>query len=157
MITQKDALKNILETIDSHWVRYNAVINWLEDINWHRECSLLSERVPKMCVDELKTMEKFNYVLNQSNYDQDFVNEFIKENPLVVRSIDLAKINAGYYSYGGYIFTRSQIADFNKSETFFRVFNNIFGWGLQLDGWTSNGQGEEFVNELVQLLDEINQ
>lgn len=111
MLTQKQALKNLLELIESNPCRYLLISNWLEDINWHTENKMFWSEVPQ------------------------YAREY------------LAGINEKHPLY----------RDWKSAENDYRVFNKIFGWGVDRDGWNSTGIGKEFVDELLDLVKEVEQ
>jgi len=148
-ITQKQALKNVLETIGNEVIRYQAVFNWLEDINWHTEARMIGEKLSKEQIAELDVMEELDYILNSNNYDQDYIRQFKEDHPEAVKAVNNA--GNGLIQYKGYIFNRSELLDFKTAQEFYKTFNQIFGWGMQTDGWSCT-QGDLLVAELVEVL-----
>lgn len=43
-MTQKQGLKNVLDSISNTYLKYRFIYEWLEDINWHPEARLIAER-----------------------------------------------------------------------------------------------------------------
>ena len=151
MITQKEALKNILETMPNEMIRYQAVFNWLEDINWHTEARILAEKLNEYQIKELEAMEELDYILNSNNYCDQFIAEFKEQHPEAVKAVE--KATNGIYFYRGYDFSRSQMFDFKTAQTFYKTFNQIFGWGMNSEDWGCT-HGDLLVAELVRLIEE---
>lgn len=152
-MTQKQALANICESIDWKPARYNLVFEWLEDINWHSEAGMLSEKISNIEMEELHLLDAFDYALRPSNYSHSYV-ESIKDK-LTGFNDAVAEYHRG--DYGGLIklndkvFSKSQIYDYQKKD-FYRALSYIWGWGLTTSDWKAT-QGEDFVNELVAVIE----
>ena len=76
-MTQKQGLQNLMQSIDNREARYILVMNWLEDINWHTECSILNEHYKALEPDF--TREQAVHTANRSEniaqYDFKVANE----------------------------------------------------------------------------------
>jgi hypothetical protein len=57
-MTQKEALTNILTSIDHPALRRIFVCRWLEDINWHGECARLWDALPDVQRQQIDRMEE---------------------------------------------------------------------------------------------------
>lgn len=153
MITQKEALKNIIESIDDEVIRTHAIYEWLEDINWHTEARLLSETLTKYQSAMLDNLQTVDYILNPRNYCDEFINQFETENPTI--RTDIRKQSNGLVFYKDYVFDRSKLSDFRTAKSFYRTFNLIFGWGINGDDWQCT-HGDLLVAELLTMLKKIN-
>lgn len=56
-MTQKQALTNILQSLNGTTLRRLFVCEWLEDINWHYECSKIQENFCKAELHNLGVMK----------------------------------------------------------------------------------------------------
>ena len=71
-MTQKQAIKVILQAFDIKCAKYVFLTEWLTDINWHAESALLTEYIPE---EEIKKEEE-TYA---SNRTENFYNYEIKK------------------------------------------------------------------------------
>lgn len=108
MYTQKESIKKAVQSFDYRSARYKFICEWLEDINWHHECALVSQKFTEEDEEKEFNIVKATRSENQYNYEMK---------------------RAGDLVCG---------------------FNQVFGWGLD-NSWTSGGQGQAFVDELLEL------
>ena len=123
-MTQKEALKTLLNSLDSLEYKYLFLLEWLEDINWHGENKMLWEKI------DPRNQELINALLEYKP----------KKNQFIDRNITLAcKL------YGREILNHNLgLVDFHRAISY------IFGWGL--DKSFTNTQGAELVEELEAMI-----
>jgi hypothetical protein len=154
-MTQKEALKNIIETFEDKKLAYAFVFKWLEDINWHSENTLLSEKLDKYEMQYLDNLEVVYMATHEGEYSHDFVKKLIADD------LELQKVKAkfeddnseGYFNYRGNSFSRVKLYDYAKTN-YYKAFNYIFGWGMDASDWGSTS-GQAFVDEIVEIIEPI--
>ena len=158
-MTQKEAIKNIIESMDNRLCSIIFVSNWLEDINWHSENTMLVEKLSKEQTDKWEVMRNLNYIIHSSNYSDVFVDEFkqTEEAKLYIEAVRYTKENKanGYWvrlnRWNNFI-SKDEMFSYNKAETFYNCFNYIWGWGITTPDWVSGGSGQKFVDELWEMI-----
>lgn len=160
-MTQKEAIKNILETIETPAFRKEFIYQWLKDINWHREAALFAEQTPEEQRALINEYQKLDYILNASGYSADFVYNWMDEHDVTYNDARVAHLSMSNYNGRltlnidglDHYFSVSQARDFSVIREY-KTINHIWGWGLD-KSWQSNGQGQAFVNELWAMLAEF--
>lgn len=151
-MTQKEALANMLDTL-SYDFRILLITNWLEDINWHAENRMFQERVQYKNENAMQWFENNKTLINPGTYCSKYAIEKNKAaTASQVQEVDeLLSKGLTSTSYG--IINSTMVHDFKKAETYYNAFNTIFGWGISSDGWNTRGIGKEFVDELIEMLE----
>ena len=157
-MTQKQFIANILRSMDFKLARYVFIIDWLEDINWHTECSMINNLMEPEEAKKVDLLREFDYALRPSNYSSAFINDI--KNDLVKYNEACELYNKpfynGYVSLGEYSFSKDQLYSFHNAIDFYKGMNYGFGWGLITSEWKAI-QGQEFVDELVDLINNPDQ
>lgn len=158
-MTQKEAIKNLIQTFNNKFNAKVFISNWLEDMNWHTENGLFCETFTEEENRKYEQLTNINYIYSSSKYSQEFVDNFKQTEPgkAIVEAIREAKENKRdriYLKDGRfpYSFTFNQLHDFNKAETFYTCFNYIWGWGTIPSEWLSGASGQKFVDELLEMI-----
>lgn len=156
-MTQKEALKNMIETFDSERFAIKFVCEWLQDINWHSECALLWGKVCSADQDFLDNLEMVHMATQGAgHYSESYIKE-LRADPDMMKAVADYDAGADYIRYKGYHFTREQLREIAKTN-YYLPFNYAFGWGL-CDCGVENGwqfdRGEDFVNELLAIIKPI--
>jgi len=153
IVTQKQAILNIIETMDSEPCMYQFLSNWLEDINWHGENTKLIQSLPDGVKKRADDMEELDYIIHSGNYSKTFIAEFIATHPETVRAVEEGDGNGIHYN--GSFYSRNTLDDFRKAQQFYSPLCYIYGWGITTTDWTSGGSGDEFVAELQSMVKSI--
>lgn len=153
MVTQKQAILNIIETMDSEACMYQFLSNWLEDINWHTENTKLIQSLPDGVKKRADDMEELDYIIHSGNYSKSFVEVFKVNNPETVKAVEQGNDNGIHYK--GSFYSRNTLDDFRKAQQFYSPLCYIYGWGIITADWTSGGSGDEFVAELKAMVQTI--
>ena len=75
MINQKEVITKVLEQFNRKALAYIWIMNWLEDINWHREHNILFGILPDTTQKEIATV---NYKLLEgtATYEANWTKEY---------------------------------------------------------------------------------
>ncbi len=151
-MTQKQAVANILQTINWKPARYQLVMNWLEDINWHTENAMIAEKLTESEAKTLNLLEEFDYALRPSNYSYSFIQDHKEELKKYDKSVDdyhkSIPAHLGDIYLGG-----NEISDFHNAQDLYRGLSYIWGWGLTTTDWKDT-QGKAFTDELLEVIDD---
>jgi hypothetical protein len=151
-MTQKEAIKNIVETFDDRRLAYQFIFNWLEDINWHRENTILSEQLNKHDFRYLDALERLYQATHQGNYAHQYIVDLLANDlELAGALVDIENKRVAFYR--GYRFDSEHLHEFDKTQ-FYRAFNYIWGWGITTADWVKTS-GPEFVDEVIELVEPI--
>lgn len=160
-MTQKEALKNVLSTIENPIAKKWAVLNWLQDINFHTEYGMIDEDLKETETDTINDVQELLYVLYPSDYSRPFVLGFYEDHDEWGKYSRRKKARENYQNHSLVFvndrpYSTDAIFDFHLADTFYRTFNRIFGWGLNTDDWDFV-RGEDFVVELYNLIEDSNE
>ncbi len=127
MRSQREALQTILDSFDTSFARELRLIflsEWLEDINWHAENSLLWESVPEVLSSAALAL--------------------LKE-----RSNILETLEPTIHLANRIVTTDNLRYNLKKIESY-QTFSLIFGYGLNNDSFTF-AMGRPLVNDLLAM------
>ena len=157
-MTQKQAVKNIIEAFDNRLIAKHFISNWLEDINWHTENGLLGDSFTKEDDIKIEALSELNCILNSSDYSESYIDEFkeTETGKKAQEAINYAKTyKSDIFHYRGYGFSKNMLFEFRRAEAFYICLNYIFGWGIDTTDWTSGGSGKAFVDELLEMVNSL--
>lgn len=152
---QKEIIKQAI-SLDHKPARLLFLTNWLEDINWHSENVLFTER--NIDPETQKYLDDVQWLFI-AMYPNDYSLGFVEQNreqlePYIKAIINQKKHNRGSYSLPcGRTIGESSLYDLKQAYRSVSVVSRITGWGLS-DGWRSTS-GDSFVEELEQMLAEF--
>lgn len=151
--TQKQSLKNLIEHLPSDF-RFILISEWLEDINWHSEHSLLVEKYRFRNGDKMDWLYNMRFANDPASYSYEYVTKELKNiKPELLTQ--LADVKKGEKIIIGHdIISSSDLSNWQFATRNYQPFSYIYGWGIDNDGWNSKGTGEEFVNELLEIIEE---
>jgi len=153
-MTQKKAVGTFLESLENPTIKKFFLAEWLEDINWHTECSILLMSLNKYEEELIEILQEVDYLINPGAYSRAFLKEFeptvhIKS---IAEEIIAGRSDAVVTTKSGEILCSADIFhDFHHAKAFQQALSYLYGWGICHKEWTSGGTGVSFVGELLEL------
>jgi len=147
---QKEAVKEFLSNLETPAIKKFFLIEWLTDINWHTESGLIDESLTRFERAEIEQLQRVDYLVNPAAYSRQYVKNFkpdAKERELADQIISG---EASAYQSSGSI--SRKINNFERAKQFQVAMSHLYGWGICSKDWTSEGKGQKFVEELLELV-----
>lgn len=159
--TQKEMVKNLIETMSNETAMLAFVYLWLEDINWHTECNLFTDKISDADQARIQALQELDYCLRPYKYCLQFATDFLDNlDPTDKQSIEryTQAIKLGQdvsIEYCGYEISANELRDFRKAIDAVSIFSAMTSWGLD-NSFVSN-RGIELVDDLYQIIqDRVN-
>ena len=151
-LKQKDALINLVKHLHPDF-RYILITHWLEDINWHGENQKLSEQYSFKNKGKMLWLQQVQYANDPASFNYQFIEEHLKGmSPQLLRELQEVKAGNTIIKDGSPI-DKVDLINYQFAMRNYQAFSYIFGWGIDNDGWNSKGTGQEFVDELLELIE----
>lgn len=149
-MTQKEALKRALE-YNTHIAKIAFVLEWLEDINWHTERSILVERLTAGEVAKLTLLERLNVLAQPQQYNETWRNDPEVKAEIAKHGEAYERLKAvGLLTYDDAAVTKQELQDYGVAHGSYSFFSKLWGWGLD-NSW-ADCNGEKLVDELVEII-----
>lgn len=152
-MTQLEALKNVVESIDNKVLQVIFLGDWLEDINFHKEAAEVRgwlspvqnawyEELHKLHIARRENMYSATHYegLKNDGYTSDIHEKAVQ--CMRERSNAVAFVNH-------YAFSESDLFNIKLVSDMVRGLNYIWGWGVENDLYTNK---TEFLNTLRGLV-----
>lgn len=158
-LTQKQAVKQILDGFRHEMVKYAFVSEWLQDINWHTENRMWYERqMPKLYEEqEIKAMKL--YLLQREDcYKKDHWDHIVETYKITEQDReDLERIKNGdsiMLWESNTVVDLDLVNDYARMMGAYSTLNHIYGWGINMDkvgGW-KHDSGHNLLDEIELLI-----
>jgi len=151
-MNQKEALVNLLVDM-SYDFRLTLVSKWLEDINFHKENSILLKRCSYKNPEKIKVLDTYDKLTQKYSYHVKFVEELEaklkEENKYQLYENGVNELKEGRSAFiDGQMIHPIDVYNYRRTN-WYGPFNYIFCWGVESKDWKSGGGGEKFVDELI--------